>query len=168
MDLMDSVEPMEPIEGNEASTARYFIDERWFDRVNKSYRAMAQARMCESCKEKVGTETQERAPSVDPRTGRVVFEVRSVLFGQNPVAAIRSCCSKRRDYITPETPVAEALFRVFLASGNQPMELELIREELSNYVSMSDRPHNYAPELLERIMRTDRYYGLRRFTIASD
>lgn len=162
------MDPMDLNEDNDAGSHRYFIDERWFDQANRSYRAMAQSRMCDSCKGKLGTETQERMPSVDPRTGRVVFEIRAVPFGQNPVAAIRSCCSKRRDYITPETPVAEALFRVFLACGNQPMDLERIREELSNYVSMSDRPHNYSAELLERIIRSDQYYGLRRFSIASD
>ncbi len=159
---------MEPYEDIEGRSPRYFIDERWFDQANRSYRAMAQARMCEACKGKLGTETQERTPSVDPRTGRVVFEIRSVAFGQNPVAAIRSCCSKRRDYITPETPVAEAVFRVFLACGNQPMDLERIREELSNYVSMSDRPHNYSADLLEKIIKTDNYYGLRRFAVVSD
>ncbi len=162
------MDPMEPNEDHEAANPRYFIDERWFDKSSRSYRAMGQSRMCESCKAKLGTETQERTPSVDPRTGRVVFEIRSVPFGQNPVSAIRSCCSKRRDYITPETPVAEALFRVLLASGNQPMELERIREELSTYISMSDRPHNYSADLLERIIRTDQYYGLRRFSVASD
>jgi len=159
---------MELNEELEAARTRYFIDERWFDQVNRSYRAMAQARMCDSCKGKLGTETQERMPAVDPRTGRVIFEIRSVPFGQNPISPIRSCCSKRRDYITPETPVAEALFRVFLSSGNQPMDLERIREELSSFVSMSDRPHNYSPDLLERIIKTDQYYGIRRFTIASD
>jgi hypothetical protein len=159
---------MEFNEENEASQARYFINERWFEEANRSFRAMAQARMCESCKEKLGSDTQERVPSVDPRTGRVVFEIRTVPFGLSPISTIRTCCSKRRDYVTPETPVAEALFRVFLASGNQPMDLERLREELANYVAMSDRPHNYTADLLERIIRTDRYYGLRPFTVATD
>lgn len=160
------MESMETNEETEASQTRYFINERWFEEVNRSFRAMAQARMCESCQEKVGSDTQERVPSVDPRTGRVVFEIRTVPFGLSPISAIRSCCSKRRDYVTPETPVAEALFRVFLASGNQPMDLERIREELANYVAMSDRPHNYSVELLERIIKTDQYYGLRPFAIS--
>ena len=159
---------MDPNEDGQEVKPRFFIDERWFETANRSFRAMAQARMCDSCKEKLGTETQERAPSIDPHTGRVVFEIRTVPFGQSPTSVIRSCCSKRRDYITPETPVVEALFRVFLASGNQPMDAERLREELSNYVSMSDRPHNYSAELIERIIKKDRYYGLQRFNVASD
>jgi hypothetical protein len=159
---------MEQDEEIEVTSPRYFIDESWFEKNNRSFRAMSQARMCDSCKELLGSETQERVPSVDSRTGRVVFEMRSVPYGQNPLTAIRSCCSKRRDYITPETPVVEALFRVFLASGNQPMDVERIREELSTYISMSDRPHNYSTELLERIIKTDQYYGLREFQLPSD
>ena len=46
---MDPFEPQH--EDNEAGSRRYFIDERWFDQTNRSYRAMAQSRMCDSCKE---------------------------------------------------------------------------------------------------------------------
>jgi hypothetical protein len=129
---------------------------------------VAQSRLCESCKQKLGSETQERVPAIDPRTGRVVFEMRSVPFAQNPMTVIRSCCSKKRDYITSETPVAEAIFRVFLATSNQPMEVGRIREELSNYVSMGERPHNYGPELVERVIKHDRYYGLHEFNLGSE
>jgi len=147
---------------------RYYVDLRWYDENNRSFRAVAQTRLCESCKQKLGTETQERVPTIDPRTGRVVFEMRSVPFAQNPMTVIRGCCSKRRDYITSETPITEAIFRVFLASGNQPMEVERIREELGNYVSMGERPHNYGPELIERVIKADRYYGLREFRLGSE
>jgi hypothetical protein len=159
---------IEPNEENEASKPRYYIEERWFDETNRSFRAMAQSRMCDECKEKLGTETQERVPSIDSHTGRVVFEIRTVPFAQSPTSVIRSCCSKRRDFITPETPVAEAIFRVFLASGNQPMDVESLREELGNYLSMSDRPHSYSPELLERVIRADRYYGIRPFSVVGE
>ena len=53
---------------------RYFIDEKWFTEHNKSFRAIAQTRMCASCRKKIGTEVQERVPTIDPR-GRVVGHV---------------------------------------------------------------------------------------------
>ena len=151
----------------EESGPRFYVELQSYDESGRSFRAMAHSRMCESCKEKIGSETQERVPTIDPRTGRVVFELRAVPFAQNPMSVIRSCCSKKRDFITPETPLAEAVFRVFLASGNQPMDLERIREELGNYVAMSERPHNYAPELVERVIRADRFYGLREFDLTT-
>jgi hypothetical protein len=81
---------------------------------------------------------------------------------------IRTCCSKRRDYITPETPVLEAIFRILLATSNQPVEVERLREELGNFVSMSERPHAYSPDLIERMIRADRNYGLREFTLGAE
>lgn len=151
----------------EETKPKFYIDLKWYDEHNRSFRAMTQARLCDSCKEKMGTETQERVPSIDPRTGRVVFEMKNVPFGQNPMSVIRSCCSKRRDYITPETPVLEAIYRIFLATSNQPMDVERLREELSNYVAMSERPHAYSPELMERLIRADKQYGLREFKLES-
>lgn len=151
-----------------ANPARYYVDVQWYENCNRSFRALAQTRLCESCKQKLGTETQERVPAIDPRTGRVVFEMRTVPFAQSPLPVIRTCCSKKRDYITPETPLAEAIFRVFLASGNQPMEIERIREELANYVAMSDRPHNYSPELIKRVIAADDYYGLAEFKLEGE
>lgn len=147
---------------------KYYIDTSWYDQNDHSFRVIAQARLCQSCKKKLGTETQERVPTIDRRTGRVVFELRSVPFADNPMSVIRSDCSKQRDFITTETPVTEAIFRIFLANSNQPMEVQRLREELSNYISLSERPHNYAPELLERIIRADTYYGLRPFNLTGE
>ena len=149
----------------EEAKPKFYIDLRWYDEHARSFRAVAQTRLCDSCKDKIGTETQERVPSIDKKTGRVVFELKNVPFAENPMSVIRTCCSKRRDYITPETPVLEAIFRILLATSNQPMEAERLREELGNYVSMSERPHAYAPELMERMIRSDRNYGLREFNL---
>jgi hypothetical protein len=82
------------------------------------------------------------------------------------MAVIRSCCSKQRNYITPETPLLESIYRVFLANGNQPATLERVREQLGDWVSVRERPHGYASELVERLIERDRRYGLREFAVA--
>ena len=146
-------------------TPRYFIDEKWFTVHNKSFRAVAQTRMCPSCRKKLGTEVQERVPTVDAR-GRVVYEMRSVPFASNPLSEIRKHCSKENGFLTAETPVLEALFRVFLANGNQPIELEAIREELIAYTSASERPRAYNPELLAKMLASNNSYGLTEFAVA--
>ena len=155
-------------EGMEEAKPKYYIDLKWYDEHGRSFRTVTQARLCDSCKDKIGTETQERVPSIDRKTGRVVFELKSVPYADNPMSVIRSCCSKRRDYITPETPVLEAIFRILLATSNQPMDVERLREELGNFVAMSERPHAYSPELMERLIRSDRNYGLREFDLAAE
>lgn len=144
---------------------RYFIDLRWYDENGRSFQAVARARFCSACKTKLGTETQERVPTIDPRTGRVVFQMRTVPFGSNPLSAIRSCCSKAPDYITPETPTLEAVFRVFLFNGNQPADVDTIREQLGEWIPLAGKPRAYSPEVIERLIANDTYYGLREFRV---
>jgi hypothetical protein len=146
----------------EEQKQRYYIDERWFTEQNKSFRAVAQTRMCPTCRKKIGSEVQERIPTVDGR-GRVVYELRSVPFASMPLSEIRKHCSKESGYLTAETPLMEALFRVFLANGNQPIDIDQIREELASFVPATERPRGYAPEILERLMDTTNGYGLHRF-----
>jgi hypothetical protein len=150
----------------EEEKIRYYIDEKWYTEHNKSFRAVAQTRMCATCRKKLGTEVQERVPTIDAR-GRVVYEMRSVPFGSNPLSEIRRHCSKEAGYLTAETPILEALFRVFLANGNQPADLDAINEQLSGYVSPNERPRSFTPELLQRLLETENSYGLSRFEIAA-
>ena len=152
----------------EEEKTRYYIDERWFNDNNKSFRTIAQTRMCTSCRKKLGTEVQERIPTVDNR-GRVVYEMRAVPFASNPLSEIRRHCSKELEYITAETPVVEALFRVFLANGNQPIDLDTVVDQLAEYVPRSSaRPNGFAPELLQRLLEGENTYGLSRFEITED
>ncbi len=153
----------EEIEAQEEAPKKYFIDTRWYDRTGRSFRAVAEKRFCASCKAKIGSETQERVPVLDQKTGRVVFETRSVPFGSNPTAVIRGCCARERGYITAEMPVLEAVFRVFLMNGNQPTDLDGIREELAQWFPLTARPHGYSKEFLARVIEGDDYYGLREF-----
>jgi hypothetical protein len=152
----------------EEDRPRYFVDDTWYDEHSRSFRTMALERLCESCKHKLGTETQERVPTIDTRTGRVVFELRSVPFAQNPLSVIRGCCSKRRDFVIGDTPLAEAIFRVMLASGNQPMESDRLREELANYVGIGDRPQAITSSLIERVIQHDDYYGMRELKLVAE
>lgn len=154
--------------GNEQEKPKYFIDVQWYDEHDRSFRAVAQARFCRSCQAKLGTVAQERVPTVDARTGRVVFEMRDVPFGANPMSVIRSCCSKAKDYISLETPALEAVFRVFLANANQPTDLEGVRDQLAEYIHLNGRPHGYGVEYLQRLVESDHYYGIRRFALASE
>src|SRR5438477_7175145 len=94
-----------PTADGEREAARFFIDTNWYDQNGRSFKGMAQGRFCAACQAKLGTATQERVPTVDKKTNRVVYEVRDVHFGDQPMAVIRADCSKQRNYVTPETPV---------------------------------------------------------------
>lgn len=142
--------------------ARYFIDPQWYESRGLSFNNVMQARFCQSCAAKLGTFETERVPTVDPKTKRVTFEVRNVPFGSNPIKTIREDCSKSRDYITSETPLLEAIFRVFLANGNQPMPLSTVREHLLTYLPEIAALRSDFPEpMLKKLVEADTRYGIR-------
>jgi hypothetical protein len=142
--------------------AKYYIDTTWFDENNLSFPDIVNARMCESCRERLGEEVEERQPTFDRKSGRMSFEVRRVPYGSNPVRVIRECCSRKKNFIQPDMGTLEAIFRIYLANGNQPMPLAHVREQLQEWcpgggcqwLLLTD-------EQMERVISRDTYYGLR-------
>lgn len=144
---------------------RYFIDTTWFDENGLSFQDMGQDRMCDACRAQIGSETEDRVTTIDPKTKKVTFEFTKVPFGQDPLKAIHECCAKKRDFITPEMPTLEAVFRIFLANGNQPMPLEHVREQLAEWCPGGGCQWLLVPiDQLERVIMADFYYGLRQHT----
>lgn len=162
---MTMIEQAGTMPGLPEEPGRYFIDIQWYNDTNRSFDFMARQRICDECRDRFGEEVEERVARIDEETGRVVFDTKSVPYGSNPLTVIRDCCAKQRNYITAQTPILEAVFRVLLANGNQPMDLEAIRQQLTEWVRLETKPHAYAPELLEQLIAADTYYGLRRFNI---
>lgn len=157
--VMRSASPTEVTE----ETPRYYIDLSWFDENGLSFNDIAQARMCEECRAKLGTEVEERTPIFDKKTGRMTFEFKKVRYGSNPIRTIRDHCARRKGYITPEMPTLEAIFRIYLANGNQPMPLEHVREQLTEWCPGGGCQWLMLPtEALERLVQHDTYYGIRR------
>ncbi|MGI5836487.1 MAG: hypothetical protein ACOX87_08365 [Chloroflexota bacterium] len=153
----ETTEPVEVVE-----ETKFFIDPQWYDEQGLVFNIVAQARLCASCSTKLGSFVDERYPVIDPKTKRVTFEYRRVPYAANPLPIIRDCCSRARDYITPDTPLMEAIFRVFLANGNQPMTVSTIREHLLTYLpEMAALRSDFPPQLLEKLIRGDKSYGIR-------
>lgn len=161
--VVEVEEPALPVE-----EAHFFIDPQWYEQHGISFGAVAQGRLCSSCTAKLGTETEERYPVIDPKTKRVVFENRRVAYAANPLPIIRECCSRSRDYINHETPLLEAIFRVFLANGNQPMTLATLRDHLLTYLpEIAALRSDFPAQLLEKVIRGDRTYGLSEHKLAA-
>jgi hypothetical protein len=152
---------IEEIESDEPQ-GRYAIDATWFDENNFSFDDFVQARMCDSCQERRDEEIEERYTVLDKKSGRASFEIRRVKYGSSPIRVIRDCCSKKRNYITPDMPTLEAVFRVFLANGNVSLTLDNVREQLAEWCPGGGCQWLLLPvEQLERLVQHDRYYGIR-------
>ena len=66
--------------------------------------------------------------------------------------------SQDADYLLPDTPLKEALFRLILANGNQPMTADQISETLTQRWAMSAYPRNLSPHVINRILENSANY----------
>ena len=66
--------------------------------------------------------------------------------------------SNDADYLLPDTPLKEALFRTILANGNEPMNAEQISEILTERWAMSAYPRNLSPHVINRLLENSANY----------
>jgi len=119
------------------------IDMEWWKRQNKDFRLYLYNELCPECKEKYQDFTKAEAIDwIDPETA----EVKQV---DGLWHTLLSCCSLKPDYLSPDVPVTNAVFRVFLANGNTPLSAAELAERL-NYPD---------PERLLRILTKGRVYN---------
>ena len=62
------------------------------------------------------------------------------------------------DYLLPDTPLKEAVFRIILANGNEPMSAQQISEILTERWAMSAYPRNLSAEVIARLLENSANY----------
>ncbi len=115
---------------------RWFIDLDWYQRNNRSFLTLAQRCLCSKCSERLKGEAISAA---------------------NLLSAIKDCCSKAPGFITHNLPVSESVFRLFLANGNQPLNLEELGRQLSEW--REGDTYCTSSEILTRLLSSDQHYG---------
>ncbi len=120
------------------ATRHWFIDLDWHQQSDRSFFALAQGCLCPKCQKR--------------------------LKGEISVAAllttIKDCCSKTPNFITGKLPILESIFRLFLTNGNQPLDLEELGRQLSEW--RGGDTYRTSVEILSRLLGSDQYYGLRQ------
>ena len=91
---------------------RWFIDFDWYQQSNRSFFALVQNYLCPKCRE------QQEVGGAEIPDGELL-------------STIRDCCSKTPGFISSKLPILESVFRLFLANGNQPLDLEELGKQLS-------------------------------------
>ncbi len=127
----------------EQSKTRWFIDLDCYQPNNRSFFTLARHCLCPRCRQHLKAEKGET----------LVAEL---------LATIKDCCSKKPGFITRELPILESIFRVFLANGNQPLNLEELAKQLSK--GRGGNAYRTSVEVLSRLLKSDKYYGLRQIT----
>lgn len=64
------------------------------------------------------------------------------------------------DYLLPDTPLKEAVFRVLLANSNEPMSAAQVSEELKKRWTMSAYPRDLSPSVMERLLQSMASYSV--------
>ena len=116
----------------------WFIDLDWYQGNERSFFSLAQGCLCPNCRGKLKAE----------------------ISAADLVTTIKDCCSKTPGFITAEVPILESIFRLFLAHGNQPLDLEELGRQLSDW--RGGDTYRTSAEILSRLLRNDQYYGLRQ------
>ena len=119
--------------------SHWFIDLDWYQQNNRSLLVLAQGCLCTKCSERL-------------KGGEI--SVADLL------SAIKDCCSKTPGFITRKLPVLESIFRLFLATGNRPLDSEELGKQLSEW--REGDTYCSSPEILSRLLESDQYYGFRQ------
>lgn len=127
---------------------RFHIDFGWWEKADREWEVYLRSHLCaEHQAAYADLETSSVVDVVDPDTG----EVTRVPGIQHIVI---SHCSRQPDYITPQTTLVHAVFRVFLANGNTPLSSRQLAERLG-------RP---ADTILRTLSSPRVYKGIRPYT----
>lgn len=128
----------------------FHIDFDWWEQNDRDWRVYLRSLLCADHQQSLA-EIQEGAliDWIDPQTA----EVKPVDGIQH---ALMSHCALQPDFVTEHTTVVEAVFRVFLVNGNQPMSAQ----------DLSKRLNRSAETILRTLTGPRVYRGLRPYSIA--
>jgi hypothetical protein len=128
-------------------STQFHIDYDWWQRADRELRVYLQSHLCtEHQAVYVASNSPDLVDWIDPDTA----EVRRVDGLQH---TLRSHCAGMPGYLTEHTSLVDAVFRVFLANGNQPLSPD----------ELAERIHRSADTILRTLAGQRVYKGLRPY-----
>ena len=116
----------------------YFIDPDGAEASRRSLPVLVANRLCYMCRQ--GYE-DDQIVVADP---------------QDFIDLIVGHCSDEQDFLLPDTPMKEAIFRVLLGNSNEPMTAAQISAELSSKLPPAQRATS--PDVIQRLLDNSAYY----------
>jgi len=102
----------------------YHVDFEWWQKNENDWHVHLVGLLCPEHKEVfMGIKAGELVDFVDPETA----EVRPMDGLQH---IILTHCAREADFVTGQTALVEAVFRIFLANGNSPLTVQELAERL--------------------------------------
>ena len=121
-------------EEEEKPLPRYFVNLEDVNLLNRSLPLIIASRRCYTCKE---ADDEQPSPSAEVKPY---------------IKRIAEHCEQTSDYLLPDTPLKEAIFRVILAGGNQDMNAEEISQILTEKWAMSPYPRDVAVKVIQQLL----------------
>ena len=84
------------------------------------------------------------------------------LDSQDLMLQIAAHCAIQQDFLLPDTPLKEAIFRALLENSNEPMSAEDISATLTEKWAMTPFPRDTSPEVIQRLLDNISYYCVAR------
>ena len=113
---------------------RYFIDYEQASERPLSLALVIASRRCYVCRQ-ADEEEPSASSDLTPYLERIIEH-----------------CTLTSDYLPADTPLKEAMFRVLLANGNEPMTAEEISLVLSGKWEMTPYPRDLSSRVIERLL----------------
>ncbi len=118
---------------------RWFIDLPRYQESKRSFFALAHSRLCPKCQERLKGEISDA----------------------DLIANFKDCCSKSRRFVSVGLPILESIFRLFLANGNEPLDLEELSKQLRE--RRGDATPRTSVETLACLLKNEQFYSIRQF-----
>jgi len=109
---------------------RFHIDYDWWDRAERDLEVYLRSHLCPTHQESYAdVDPARKVDHVDPETGEVtrVAGIQHVLI---------SHCAQQPGYLSGQTSLVNAVFRVFLSNGNTPLSPEELSERIGRPAQM--------------------------------
>jgi hypothetical protein len=109
---------------------KFHIDYSWWDREDRDLEIYLRSHLCAEHQESFGgMDASALVDNVDAETAEVtrVPGIQNVLITH---------CAQQPDYITRQTTLVNAVFRIFLANGNAPLTARELAERLGRQPGM--------------------------------
>lgn len=123
-------------------TTSWSIDLDWYQQNKRSFPVLARSYLCPKCAKRLDAKGKE-------------------LSAKTILSAIKDCCSKQPGFFTDRLPIMESIFRLFLANGNKPLDLEELGRELSE--QRGGDTYLTSAGILTHLLENDRFYGLQPY-----
>lgn len=140
---IDAISEDSPSGKGEKSDLPYFVNLKKGETDNRrALTLLISTRKCYMC---------QQADQEDPSNSSDVKE---------HINRIAKHCGQSSDYLPPDTPLKESIFRVLLAGGNKPMNAEEIGQTLSEQWALSAYPRDTSPRVIQRLLDNGSFYGI--------